>query len=128
MKYTLDTTAEKLVHALCEAILLKARLAIAPDHPESVILRDLLEDLAGALALYAGLPEDGPPGRYTAVKFTYDVHRCADTWHVARVFTKCLELQRWGIHPYFSITDMHKLDAWRAANTQSPEAAASTKG
>jgi hypothetical protein len=122
MGYALDLTAEKMVHALCEAVLLKSRLVLPPDRPESVILRDLVEDLAGALGIYAGLPEDGELGRYDLVKFVYDVHRCTDTWHVARVFSKCAELQRWAFHPYFSITDMHKLEEWKARPAEGPKA------
>jgi|GEM_PF-2929174 len=123
MGYALDITAEKMVHALCEAVLLKSRLVIPPDHPESVILRDLVEDLAGALGAYAGLPEDGVPGQYTLVRLIYDIHRCTETWHVGRAFTRSPELQRWAFHPYLSITDMNKLEEWKsrpAEGTKTP--------
>ena len=114
--YALDQTAEKMIHALCEAVVLRARLGLPPDKPEAVLVRDLVEDLAGALAAYAGLPQDGDATRYGLVKLVWDLHRCTETWHVAKVFSRIPELQRFTIHPYFSITDMRAVEEWSAKN------------
>jgi hypothetical protein len=116
MGYALDVTAEKMIHALCEAVVLRDRLKLPPGQPEAVLVRDLVEDLAGALGAYAGLPQDGDSTRYGLVKLVWDLHRCTETWHVARVFSRIPELERFTVHPYFSITDMHTLEEWRAKN------------
>ena len=97
---------------------LKSRLVIPPDHPESVLLRDLLEDLAGALGTYAGLPEDGGPGQYTVVRFTLRHPPVHGDLARGRVFTRTPELQRWALHPYLSITDMHKLEEWKSRSAE----------
>lgn len=116
MGYALDLTAEKMIHALCEAVVLRDRLRLPSEHPDSVLVRDLVEDLAGALAAYAGLPAEADPTHCGLAKFVWDLHRCTETWHVARVFSGIPELQRFTVHPYFSITDMRALDGWRAEN------------
>lgn len=120
MRYALDAVAEKLIHALCEAVLLKIRLGLPPDRPESVIVRDIIEDLAGALGAYAGLAADGEGGTYDLVRFVYDIHRCSETWHVGRVLTRSPELSRFAFHPYLSMSDMHKLESWKAQTPGGP--------
>jgi hypothetical protein len=116
--YALDATAQKMVHALCEVVLLRSRLGLPPARPESVIVRDLLEDIAGAFGLYAGLPEDAPGDGYDTVKFVYEIHRCTETWHVGRALSRCPELSRFAFHPYLSITDMNKLEEWKAGGAE----------
>lgn len=116
MGYALDLTAEKIIHALCEAVVLRVRLRLPPGEPEAVLVRDLVEDLAGALSAYAGVPQDGDGARDGLAKFVWDLHRCTETWHVAKVLSRIPELRRFTIHPYFSITDMRAVEEWRAKN------------
>lgn len=121
MGYALDQTAEKIIHALCEAVVLRVRLRLPPGEPEAVLVRDLVEDLAGALAAHAGVPQDGDGSRDSHAKFVWDLHRCTETWHVAKVFSRIPQLQRFTIHPYFSITDMRAVEEWRAKNPSPQE-------
>ena len=108
MGYTLDKTAENLVHALCELIVLKKRLALDPNGPEAVILHDLAEDLAAGLGRYCGLREAGADGHDPLAKFVWDIQRCGETWRLARVMRRTPGMERLLMAPYFSQADLQR--------------------
>jgi hypothetical protein len=108
MAYTLDRTAENLVHALCELIVLKERLALDPNCAEAVILHDLAEDLAAGLGRHCGLTESTSGGHDPLAKFVWDVQRCTQTWKLARIFRRTPGLERLLMAPYFSQGDLQR--------------------
>jgi hypothetical protein len=119
MRYVLDSTAEKMVHALCEAVALRKRLGLAPDRPEAGVLGDLLDDLVQAVGLYGGVLPESSPGRPGLDRLVWDIHLCQESWHVARAFLKFEELRKFAFHPYFSMADMKALDEWQAQKAAS---------
>ena len=120
MRYVLDITAEKMVHALCEAVALRKRLGLAPNRPEAGVLGDLLDDLVQAVGTYGGIPPESSPGRPGLDRLVWDIHLCHESWHVARAFLKFEELRRFTFHPYFSMADMKALEEWQAKKASSP--------
>ena len=122
MRYVLDITAEKLVHALCEAVALRKRLCLAPDLPEARMLGDLMDDLVQAVGIYGGMPPESSQGRPGLERLVWDIHLCDESWQVARAFLKFEELRQFAFHPYFSMADMKALDEWQAKKAAPPPA------
>ena len=116
MHYRLDPSIESLVHALCEAVLLKGRLALVPHSAESMILRDMMEDLSRGIGLRCGLPQDAAPGQASLTQLVWEIHRCTETWHVARAFHKMPPLDAYLMSPYFSQGDLKHLENWNLAS------------
>jgi len=121
MHYRLDPSIESLVHALCEAVLLKSRLVLVPHAAEAIILRDMMEDLTRGIGLRCGLPQDASPGEASLTQLIWEIHRCTETWHVARVFHKMPALSVYLMSPYFSARDLKQLEDWlRTAHASEP--------
>jgi hypothetical protein len=110
MRYTLDQVAEKLIHALCEAVVLRHRLALKPDSMEATILNDVIEDLATGLGLHINLPVEREPVVGSLQHFVHAVRRCQTPRHVATAFQGIPALAPFLIAPYFSQTDLHALE------------------
>ena len=108
MGYALDQAAEHLIHALCEAVVLKRRLAPAPDSREAIICHDLIEDLASGLGRHCGISDQRVEGSEALGRFIWNVLRCSETWHIARVFQKTPGMEAYLMAPYFSSGDLQK--------------------
>lgn len=111
MKYTLDQEAESLIHALCEVMLLKRKLFLIPGSSESMIIHDIIEDLARGIARHGHLSEDESGGVSPMARFALDVSRCGDIWQVARAFKHSPPLDAYLMVPYFTAKDLATLEA-----------------
>ena len=111
MKYTLDQEAESLIHALCEVMLLKRKLFLIPGSSESVIIHDILEDLATGIGRHAHLSEDAAGGISPIARFVLDVSRCGDIWQVARACKHSPPMDAYLMVPYFAAKDLATLEA-----------------
>lgn len=109
MKYTLDQVAENLIHALCEAVLLRRRASEDAQSIEAAIAKDVIHDLATGLGLYFNLPAEGEtPG--SLHHFVRAIHFCTSTDEVMRVFQGIPALSGYLMPPYFSKADLRLLE------------------
>jgi hypothetical protein len=107
MGYRLDLVAENLIHALCEFIVLRQRLLLAPETAEAAIEDDVLHDLARGLGLYCGLAEEAGDGPDSVSRFIGRVSNCLTTRHLVKVFREFPKLEPFLMAPYFSPSDLH---------------------
>lgn len=109
MKYTLDQAAEKLIHALCEVVVLRSRLNLEPGSVQATILDDVIEDLATGLGIHLSLPSEPEPAIGSLQHFVHAIRRCQTTRHVVSVFQDIPALTAYLVSPYFSLTDLQAL-------------------
>ncbi|MCX7830099.1 MAG: hypothetical protein N2445_03440 [Acidobacteria bacterium] len=103
MKYTLDLTMEKLLHALQELIIFRRKFedeTVDNEITELAILGDIIVDLAEGIGNYVSHPNPK--------EFAKEASSCRFAWEIAQLFKKE------GFHqflcpPYFSNKDLEKL-------------------
>lgn len=103
MKYTLDLTMEKLLHALQELIIFRRKFqeqTVDSEITELAILNDIIVDLSEGIGNYISHPNPK--------QFAKEAVSCRYTWELAKMF------QKEGLHqflcpPYFSNKDLEKL-------------------
>ena len=111
MKYTLDQAAENLIHSLCEAVVLRQKLALDPQAIEAAILKDVIEDLATGLGFHLGLQGGTESGEGQLKHFVSAIQSCECTGQVVKVFQGMPDLNPYLMAPYFSQTDLRVLAA-----------------
>lgn len=103
MRWTLDLTMEKLLHALQELIILKRKIINETLDSESIkiaILDDIISDLAEGIAHY--LSHTNPK------EFSKEVLKCHFSWDLAKIF-KENKYEKYLSPPYFSNQDLEKI-------------------
>jgi hypothetical protein len=92
-------------------MLLKRKLFLIPGSSESMIIHDIIEDLARGIARHGHLSEDESGGVSPMARFALDVSRCGDIWQVARAFKHSPPLDAYLMVPYFTAKDLATLEA-----------------
>ena len=108
--YTLDQVAEQLIHSLSELLVFRDKILLEPECSESVILNDAIEDLAKGLGLHCGLQGQGDASGGELKRFVGAVRECTCTLHVAQVFKRTPGLAAYLTPPYFSQSDLQRLE------------------